>query len=472
MGIQHQLTYELRKRVGLLPGVIDELKDMADKDANGMGIHQSQIDTVKAMLEQMRAEQGPLVQKLDPGLPLEEFAGKRTEVERFLTTSHSIMATFRYIFAQRKDSADDKMMLDIADLVVAHCYKPFMQLANGWRGLPADHYREPPLTYLNAMMVPAAISRRHDLKQIGLKLHTDTENRLPISVISLPFHDTVAVWTFCSLYHEVGHLLDNDLHLRAGLTEAMSDALKEAGKDDPDAARRRVSWESWAGEMVADAFGVLLGGAAYGHSLVRMLFRSVADVGALGSDDKHPNEHVRAHLLVALLRATGVQPLADAAQKIAETWRDAYGDITDLRPFVEECALVADVLLKTKLDVLRDKQNPGSQPHALVEFGYRLATDHKKIERLATWFREQVDQPDADNFTYRAIPAAAQLAVEGVSADFENKYASIQKEALAFIEKVYRDKFLNPNPNSAVRQAFLKKMIGELKFASDVTAGP
>ena len=71
---------------------------------------------------------------------------------------------------------------------------------------------------------------RHEFRQVGLKLYTDTENNLPISMILIPFHDTIAVWTLCSLYHEVGHLFDNDLNLRDELTTAMTAALKKVGR--------------------------------------------------------------------------------------------------------------------------------------------------------------------------------------------------------------------------------------------------
>lgn len=463
MGVQQQLTYELRSRVGLLPGVINELKDLADKDNNGMGIHQSQIDTVKALLDKMGAERDPLVNELKPDLPLEEFAAKRDEIEQFLTSTNSIMATFRYIFAQRDDSPADKAILDIADLVAAACYKPCMELANGWRGLPKDHYREPPLVYLNAMQSPAAISRRHDLKQVGLKLYTDIETNLPISVISLPFHDTIAVWTFCSLYHEVGHLLDNDLNLRDTLSKVLTATLEKSGENDADAAARRTVWESWVPEMLADAFGVLLGGAGFAYSLMGMIFRAAEDVKTV-REGRHPNEHVRAHLLAALLRATGVQPLADAAQKILKTWLDAYGEIPSLQPYVKDCDVLADILLKTKLDVLKDKNKEDSLPRALIEFGYRLASDHKKVEQLATWLRLGVDRPNPDNYSYQLIPAAAQMAIEGVTENFENQYKDIQEGTLAFIKEIYRAKFLNPNPNSPGRQAYLNGLLADLKF--------
>jgi hypothetical protein len=465
MEIQQQLAFELRERIALLPNVITELKTLADKDVNGMGIHQSQIDTVKAVLDKIHKDRSPLLEKLNPELPHEVFMQTRTNIETFLTSSNSIMATFRYIFAQRDDSPDDKKMLDIADLVAAYCYKACMEMANNWRGLPLEYYREPPLTYLNAMLSPAAISRRHDLKQIGLKLYTDTENRLPISVISLPFHDTVAIWTFCSLYHEVGHLLDNDLGLRDELTKAVLNALKENNDSDAEAVTRQTLWEFWMGEMLADAFGVLIGGAAYGYSLLGMLFRSNKEVGEL-SGDKHPNEHVRAHLLASLLKQTGVEPLAGAAAQITDLWSEAYGEIPSLEPHVNECDVVAHALLTTKLDALKNKE-ADSQTFALIDFGYNLAVEHKKIEALAGWLLDQGARPEPKNYSFRLIPAAAQLAVTGVTSDFVNRYQSIQQKTLAYLQEVPHDRFL-AGPNTPARQQYLDRLIGDVSFTATI----
>lgn len=468
MDIRQQLTYELHRRVQLLPQTINELKDLADKGVDGMGIHQSQINTVKSVLDKMAEDHVLLVEDLKATLALKDFTDKRSEIEQFLTATNSIMATFRYIFAQRGESPSTKKMLDIADLVSAYCYKPCMQLANQWRELPRDHYREPPLTYLNAMLSPAAIARRHNLNQIGLKLYTDTENLLPISVISFPFHDTIAVWTFCSLYHEVGHLLDNDLCLRDELDQALSEALKQAGKNEPGSLQRQTMWHFWLGEMIADAFGVLLGGVAYGYALLAMLFRTIEEIETL-EGDKHPNEYVRVYLLCELMRATGVAPLVDAAQKIEKTWHDAYGDIAQLAPFLPESKIVADVLLNTKLNVLKNKQKEDSPPHALIEFGYKLGANHKTIEDLASWLGKELVRPRPEDYPLQLVPAAAQLAVEAVATEFDQTYQEIQQRALDFIAEIKHDQFLTADVNPLARQAYLDDLIKNLIFAK--TAG-
>jgi len=461
--IRQQLTYELHRRVQLLPQTIDELKELADKGVGGMGIHQSQIATVKSVLDKMAEDHVLLVKELKPTLSVNDFTDKRSEIEQFLTATNSIMATFRYIFAQRGESLFNKKMLDIADLVSAYCYKPCMKLANKWRGLSPDHYREPPLTYLNAMLSPAAIARRHNLNQIGLKLYTDTENLLPISVISFPFHDTIAVWTFCSLYHEVGHLLDNDLGLRDELEPALTEALKQAGKNEPGFQQRLTMWQFWLGEMIADTFGVLLGGVAYGYALLGMLFRTKEEIETLGGD-KHPNEYVRVYLLCELMRTTRVAPLADAAQKIEKVWHEAYGDIAQLTPFLSESKIVADVLLNTKLNVLKNKEEEDSPPHPLVEFGYKLDANHKDIEALALWLGEEIVRPRPENYPYQLVPAAAQMAVEAVTTEFDQTYRAIQQRTLDFIAEIKHDEFLAADANPPARQAYLNDLIKNLTF--------
>src|SRR5262249_10181450 len=150
-----------------------------------------------------------------------------------------------------------------------------------------NHFREPPLTYFNAMLSPAAITRRHTLNKVGLQLYSELERQLPISVISIPVHDVVGLWTFCSLYHEVGHLLDNDIGLRAELAGAIS-ALAE---QQSLGAARVASWQRWVPEMLADAFGVLLGGAGFGYAMVSLLARSSDEVRT-DRLDAHPIDSV------------------------------------------------------------------------------------------------------------------------------------------------------------------------------------
>jgi hypothetical protein len=456
MSLQNQLDFELRQRAALLPQEIIDLKALTDKNLQGMGIHQSQIVTVKMVLDNLQEQQDEVIVSLAPTLPAGEFTEKRGEIEDLLTSAHSIMSVFRYIFSQRNESPHYNRLLDVADLVAAECYIPCIKLANKWKNLPQDHYREPPLTYLNAMLSPAAITRRHTLSKVGLQLHAELEEQLPISVISLPFHDTVAVWTFCSIYHEVGHLLDNDIGLRKELSNAITAELEKAAPGNQAAAARRVFWEYWAGEMIADAFGVVLGGAAFGYAMMNMLFKAPEEIKTL-SADKHPNEYVRIFLVTELLRGTKVKALADAAQEIEAGWRGIYPDIPELAPYVAECKTVADVLLNRKLVALNND-------HSLINLSPKIANDHQRVDELATWLQIEVDRPEPESYPFRLVPAAAQLAVQRVEDNFAKQYEEIEKRAHAFLSLIKRPKFLDPTGISANRRAYLQDRVKHIKL--------
>lgn len=461
MSLQHQLDFELRQRAALLPQEIIELKALTDKNLQGMGIHQSQITTVKMVLDNLQEQQNEVIDSLAPTLPAGEFTEKRSEIEDFLTSTHSIMSVFRYIFSQRNESPHYNLLLDIADLVAAECYIPCIKLSNKWRNLPQDHYREPPLTYLNAMLSPAAITRRHTLSKVGLQLHAELEEQLPISVISLPFHDTVAVWTFCSIYHEVGHLLDNDIGLRKELSDVIAAELEKANPGNQEAAARRVFWQYWVGEMIADAFGIVLGGAAFGYAMMNMLFKAPEEIKSL-SADKHPNEYVRVFLLIELLRGTKVKALADAAQDIEDTWRGIYQDIPELAPYVTECKTVADILLNKKLAALNND-------HSLIELSPKIEADHKRINDLAEWLQVETIRPEPESYPFRLVPAAAQLAVQLVEDDFTKQYEGIEKRALAFLSLIKRPKFLDPTGISAKRLDFLQDRVKNMKLTKSAS---
>jgi hypothetical protein len=395
-------------------------------------------------------KQREAVEGLGAALPPEEFADRRLDIEQVLTGTHSIMATFRYVFTQRRDTKQ-RAVLDAADLIAAECYRDCMQRANRWRGLSINHYREPPLTYFNAMLSPAAITRRHALNKVGLQLYSELERQLPISLISIPVHDVVGLWTFCSLYHEVGHLLDNDIGLRSEL----SDALQALAAEGAIGAERVPAWRRWVPEMLADAFGVLLGGAGFGYAIANLLVKPSDDV----RDDRleaHPIDYVRLRMVGAMLRATLVDPLPSAAKEIEDAWTGRYGGPGALAGYVAECDAVARQLLATKLVALND--------HALREFAPNLDGDHRRARQLAEWLRDrQADEPaGAAQYPFRLVPGAVQLSVKDVVADHDAQYAAIQQRALEFFASIERPAFLALELPG--RRQFLRQLTKGLTF--------
>src|ERR1041384_3209689 len=103
--LQQQIATELCRRTELLPREIAEWNTQSDTNKYGMGIHQSQVRTVTKLFNAMLEKQNALKEAMDPKqaatVPQETFTSKRMDLEQLLTGSHSIMATFRYIFSQR-----------------------------------------------------------------------------------------------------------------------------------------------------------------------------------------------------------------------------------------------------------------------------------------------------------------------------------------------------------------------------------
>ena len=462
--LQQRLSVELLRRGELLPREVADLKLQSELNGQGMGIHRSQIDAIKALLDQARGSQSKLLEKIDDpakaaALSREEFTLTRERIQDTLTGAHSVMAVFRHLFAQRLD-ASYRDMLDAADLVAAYCYLPCRRLVNRWKQLPEGTFREPPLTYLNAASSPAAITRHKNLSEIGLALFAGAERQLPIPVISFTFHDTTAFWSLCSLYHEVGHLLSLDLKL--------SDALKPLLQARLAQSPNKERWgDKWVEEMVADAFGVLLGGAGYAHSLMALLFNSEDEVVNSGLGP-HPNSYVRVFLLAALLRQTGVAELGALAQEAEAAWRGFYGEPAFLKSYLDECAGVADALMNEQLEeelagrcLLDFARNTQTTPDAAD-----CARDHARVVSLSDFLRELEPRPANSNQSWiRLVPAAAQLAVSRTKDNVAAGLPKIHERSLAYLKSLPRPQFLS-GAGVNNHKKYMNDLVGGFDFSA------
>jgi hypothetical protein len=460
---QQRIATELSRRTKLLPDEIEEWNKQSDANNYGMGIHQSQVRAVTRLFEGMLNKQNALMGELDPAKGQEEFTQKRQDVEQSLTGTHSIMSTFRYIFSQRDDTQSYKKILDAADLVAAYSYLPCIKLANKWNDKSDEHYREPPLIYLNAKLSPAAITRRHFFGKIGLELQGEEELLLPISVISLSFHDTAAFWTLCSIYHEVGHVLDQDLGLRAKLGEKLIEKLNASTKEN---------WgKTWLGEIVADAFGVLLGGSGYAYALMNMLFKTKGEVveGELGA---HPNSYVRMFLVSALLHRTGIDSLKTTAEAISTEWKALYDEPAIWKSYVEECTTVAEVLLEEPLAKLNGRcLLDFARNNAEFQNAADIQNDNQRAKALRQYLLTGIEDNDFiiamtnQESLIRLVPAAAQLAVQEITSEHEDTFELIHTNALEFLLKLEHKEFLADSVSDE-HDAYVNDIIDRLNFSS------
>lgn len=470
--LQQQIATELCRRTELLPREIEEWNVQSDTNKYGRGIHQSQVKTVTKLFNSMLEQQNVLKKEMDPdkaaAVPQETFTSKRMELEQLLTGSHSIMATFRYIFSQRDATQPYGKILDAADLVAASSYLPCIKLFNRWKKLPDQNFREPPLIYLNSKLSPAAITRRHHFSLIGLALEAEEEMKLPLSIISLSFHDTAGFWTLSSIYHEVGHVLTQDMGLGDDLSVAMQKKFEALPNKD--------TWsKTWLSEMIADTFGVLLGGEGFVRCLINMLFKTKNEVIEESGTGKHPNSYVRVFLLAALLRRTGVDEFKTLADSIEAEWTNFYDTPSGLTTYVQECDSVADVLLNAPLPVLGDQrsllsftQDKTSGINSVPD----LNQDHRYTKAIARYLAakklnndySEARQKPAD--LIRLIPAAAQLAIQKIETGHLQQFDSIHKNALELTLQLQADAKMEFLAEDNAREAYLDSLINKLNFSA------
>jgi hypothetical protein len=239
------------------------------------------------------------------------------------------------------------------------------------------------------------------------------------------------------------------------------------------ASQNKHSWgKLWVGEMIADAFGVLLGGPGFVGSLVRMLFKTKEEVVEASGTGAHPNSYVRIFLLAALLRRTGVEDLNALADKVEADWEILYEPAPQWSSFVGECDEVSDVLLAEPLEALRQ--------HCLLDFARNnrefknapdLKKDHEYIKAIASHltgintsdYEGAISVPES---LIRLVPAAAQLAMQSVNTDHKNQFAALHKDAIELMMELQQKanvEFLADDLQE--HEQYLDELIEQLDFS-------
>jgi hypothetical protein len=448
MGLFDRSLAELQRRAALLPAEVQAWQDDAAHDVGGMGIHQSQFQALKLMMDELLSKQASQLTALAPGLPAAQFAPLHSALVKNVIGSHDLWRIFRYMLGQRQDERL-RPWLKAADLIAADCYLTCMQQARGWGVVKEQEFREPPLVYLEAAMSPATASRGKPVGSLDFRATQYASLRLPIPVVTLPFDHAGCIWLFCTLHHEVGHDLDQDLALGAELKALLESALT----DQHVPPVRRQTWAKWCGEVLADVIGVLLGGAGFAFELSSILLPMAPLSAMLQTAGAHPDHYVRSALLVQLLRACHVAELDAAADLIAQTWgqlnRPSAADA-----YVADCATVAAVCLVKPLQVLKG--------HALANLAPSLADDAKQAGRLADYLESGfgAPSPTAPRFPVRLVPVAAQLAYMRMQDPDQDQLEQLQTRTLDYLNRVPSPQFMA----GIDRSANLRQLAAALDF--------
>jgi hypothetical protein len=454
MSAQLWLLAEIAHRMRILHDDIAAHTIAVDANEAGQGIHQSQVATLQTMMEILLQRQDKLFTELASNLSPAVMAKTYADLLGEIAGSHGLWRLFRTIFAQRLDPAE-KRLLDAADLIAEDCYRPCIQVARDW-GLIDGEYREPPLVWIDAGTSPLTFPRQSEARALGMTLRPYLTERLPIPIIVLPPDHAGCFWHFSTIHHEVGHDLDQDLR-RSGkgqriseeLCQQLVDRLADAGID---AASRQV-WLRWADEIVADAFGVLLGGAGFAACLVALLLPQLPGRTEVTRGDEHPDAFVRIELIAQMLERCAVSQLNAGAIALRERIADLPHP-ADLKPFLDQATIVAELAIATPLDALGG--------HALRDLAPDLADDTRRTQALADYLAGATAGPPQEWIRRRLVAPAAQLALQQIEAPDEQALAELHERALAFAESLERPAFLG---DSGPATSFIRTLAREISFS-------
>ncbi len=440
--LQQRTIAELTRRAGRVPTEQARLRAAIDADKDGLGIHQSQFKAIAMMMDDLEkklvASTGALA-----ALAHDVLAEKYLEVIAEIAAVDDVWHVFGMAMHQRADPAI-RTRLDLADLVAADCYRQAMLRASAWKLVPVDEPRPPPLVVLETGTTAAAASRGEKLDLLAHPQRKYRNIRLTVPLVLLPPDHIQSAWLLCAVYHEVGHNIDLDLKLREELKKKVL-----ALTPNPQPQARNDLWWSWTPEILADAFGVLFGGAGYVEAMAALLIVSApaALFGETDETDPHPNPWVRTLLLCDLLDALGVADWLPTTAAIRETWgklaRPAWVD-----DYVSDAKAIAALLLDTALDQLG-----GRTLRTLID---PLAA-HRQSE-LRKYLLKQAPRPDPKEARYREVPAAAQLAIVAAG-DPATAFDLVDARALGFAAAITRPRFLGL---SGDQEKVLAEVLAEL----------
>lgn len=463
MALFDRMRTEIERRANVLPEEVNRWKQIADGDAvkpdnkkevGKMGIHVSQLEALKAMMDGLQVRQTDLLNSLKPDLPVKEFAGAYLTLSDEIVSLQELWRIFRYIITLHKDETLGPLV-DAADLIAADCYLTCMDRMREWKLVTEGDFRAPPLVYLEAEISPSTASRGFSAETVGFPLRRYRNMRLPIPLILLPVDYASSMWRYTTLHHEVGHNLDQDLNLKDELVQHLFAKFDQ--ETHPPDERQKMWFIQWPSEILADAFGVLLGGAGFVQGLVGWLFVLAPEekFQEMDTKAKHPPFYLRIHMLTEMLRCLNVTQLTTVADSLKQEW-DQHNKPAWLDDYLAESTLAANLFIKQPLQKLGNR--------ALMELVPDVADDVNRTKQLTDYLKSGLVRPDPElpnTARWRHVPAAAQLAFDTLNNPTDQSLGNIHDRAMGYLAGLHRPaKLAVPD-----RTEFYYKLVRELKLS-------
>lgn len=437
-----KIIIEMRRRAAFLREEVEAWKTAAHSNQDQLGVHASQLTTLEDMMDVLLDKQERLLGGLRSDLSPQQFAVSYHRLANEIVGTHDLWRIFRYIFGQLQDERMGPL-LDAANRVASDCYLAWLNRARQWQLISENQFREPPLVYLEAVYSPATASRGTEVQALGFPVRRYGKHRLPIPIVLLPFDQVGLIWLLCTLHHEVGHNLDQDLELGDELTESLETTVS---------VERREVWQGWSAEVLADALGVVSGGAGFGYALASLLFMLAPRRATLDTTDSHPDHYVRIRLVAAMLEEMGGEAAQEAADAIRQA-AEALAPPAGTEDFLGDCSAVAGLFLTQPLTALGDRP--------LRDLNPNWADEQRQTAKLARFLQTGLGfHAPVTPLPPRLVPIAAELAIVSLVDADEAKMMGLNERAYDYLESLERPTFLA----GADRAAFLHGLAEAIDF--------
>ncbi|EHR00251.1 hypothetical protein [Bradyrhizobium sp. WSM471] len=307
---------ELRWKLLSLP---DELKVWREQSAERHALQKnhSQISRLSLRLEGL---QNLVTVAVDQAIRADELWLRAESLEKKALVVHTVWDQFRNRLCLRLVPPFDSY-LALADAYARDCYIPVHRQL---RGLASDQLCPAPLVTFDEQSTPyMEPGRDADGDDDGLptpQQFQDALDRLPLTLIKIPWSYLSYLPHMALLAHEMGHALERS----AGLTDALDQAIARAAFAT-DLSRQ--AWQAWRKEAFADWYGCAMGGPPFVAALADHLANDPPRIlrqkrpQQNGDWTSYPTATVRILFCCYGLRVLG---FADEANKFEGGWSQAY----------------------------------------------------------------------------------------------------------------------------------------------------
>lgn len=446
--LQLQTRLELSCQLTVLRQDVAEWTDR--QRLTSMGLSPTQSQALRDLTDVVQQRRQDAFIKVDKPLKAAEFADGKAALVLEMTGAQELWRVFRTILSQHEEPGI-REPLQAADTIARDCYAFCIRQARKWNAITPDRFREQPMVFLDAAESAATAGREDHVQLLSAAVRQWRDVKLPLPFVLLPADHAHSIWTFPSLHHEVGHNLDQDLDLVQELRGGLIDFVP------PD---REIHWRRWSAEILADVFGVLLGGAGFATFLASLAFMLGPGkrFTTIDEDAVHPPFLLRVRLLVEMLKLTAVPGLMQWANDLQGIW-DGADKPEWLLSFAPDAPAVAKHFFGSKLEALKG--------HALIEMNPHMARDYELTDKLANFFATGLVRPapDAEGMHPRLIPCAAKLAAMRLTSPDSERLAKLQKDALIYLGLIEPDDRLSVAfTETSKRKGYLEQLARNLDY--------